>query len=90
MGYDRIGGQYFEYFTQKVDASYHGTGDLFTATLVGGIVQGLSVEKAMAVAADYVRQCLLITKENPSAAAYGVQFEKAIGWLCRRMEEETK
>ena len=90
MGYDRLSGEFFEYFTQRVDASYHGTGDLFTATLVGGIVRGLPMERAMAVAADFVRQCLVVTKEHPTAAAYGVRFESAIGWLCRRMEEEMK
>lgn len=88
MGYDSRTGEFFEYCNEKVAASYHGTGDLFTGTLAGGLTRGLPMQKALAVAADFVRECILQTQAHPQGAAYGVQFERAIPWLIHRLEEE--
>ncbi len=88
MGYDSRKGEFFEYYNEKVPAAYHGTGDIFASTLLGGLVQGLSMEKALAVAADFVRECILLTSQDPRAEGYGVCFETLIPWLCRRLEQE--
>ena len=42
----------FSYFNEKVPASFHGTGDIFTATVLGGMMQGRSLEQAVALAVD--------------------------------------
>ena len=65
-------------------------GDLFTGTLAGGLTRGLPMQKALAVAADFVRECILQTQAHPQGAAYGVQFERAIPWLIHRLEEEGR
>ena len=40
MGYDRETGKYYVYQNRRIDASYHGTGDLFSSTFVGEMMKG--------------------------------------------------
>ena len=65
-GLDTETGDYFIYQNDRVDASYHGTGDIFASVAVGGMIRGLSREKAFALAADYtadtIRETLLQDK----------------------------
>ena len=89
MGYDSRTGEFFEHFGERIAATYHGTGDLFAAAFVGGLMRGLSLPRALAVAADFTRECIRVTVEEGDGAAYGVKFEKVIPWLVRRLEAET-
>lgn len=90
MGYDRRTGEFFEYYNEKIPASYHGTGDLFASALLGGLTRGLSMEKALKVAADYVRACILYTSQHPCGIAYGACFEPLIPQLCKSLEKELE
>ena len=53
MGYERETGEYYVYQNRRIDAAYHGTGDLFSSTCVGEILKGRSWQDAMRIAADY-------------------------------------
>lgn len=88
MGYDATTGTFFEHMGQKVEASYHGTGDIFASTMVGGLMRGLSMEKALALAAEYTAECIRVTHEDPQGVAYGVRFEEVLPMLIHRLEEE--
>ena len=90
MGYNSRSGEFFEYCGEKIDASYHGTGDIFASAVVGGLMRGLSLERACALAADFNRECIRVTKADPEGIAYGVKFEQVLPWLVKRVEEETK
>ena len=89
MGYDSRTDKFFEYYNDRVPAAYHGTGDIFASTLVGALMRGLSMEKSLAVAADYTRECIRITKEDPNGITYGVNFELVLPELLRRLEQEA-
>ena len=78
MGYDSTTGEYYKYQNQKIDAAYHGTGDLFSSTCVGEIMKGKSWQEAMRIAADYTAHTIEVTQENPSKPWYGVDFEATI------------
>ncbi len=84
--YDARQDVFSHYETKKLPAQFHGTGDLFASTAVGGILRGQSTEQAMALAVDFVAECMRITLENPSHVTYGVEFEKALPWLIHRLE----
>lgn len=71
------------YFNDRVDAMYHGTGDIFASTLVGSLVRGDGMEKALQLAADYTRESIRLTKEDPNGVSYGVNFEQVMGMLTR-------
>jgi pyridoxine kinase len=78
MGYDRSTGEYYVYQNDRIDASYHGTGDLFSSTCVGEMMKGLDWRDAMRIAADYTAHTIEVTLENPEKPWYGVDFEKTI------------
>ncbi|WP_300846959.1 pyridoxamine kinase [uncultured Acetatifactor sp.] len=78
MGYERETGEYYIYQNRRIDASYHGTGDLFSSTCVGQILRGLNWRDAMRIAADYTAHTIEVTLQNPDKPWYGVDFEATI------------
>ncbi len=78
MGYERETGEYYVYQNRRIDAAYHGTGDLFSSTCVGEILKGRSWQDAMRIAADYTAHTIEVTLENPDKPWYGVDFEATI------------
>lgn len=84
LGYD--GKEFFSYYNDLVDARYHGTGDIFSSTLVGGIVKGYSLLDSVKIAADYTAECIKVTKNTPDAVSYGVEFEKVLPKLIKTID----
>ena len=96
---DRLGvayldrsGKSFSYFTRRCTQSYHGTGDLYSSAVLGGLMRGLELGDALALAADFVVACIEATAASDSARWYGVEFESQIPLLCqmlsRRLDEK--
>ena len=85
MAYDTEKDEYFTYFSQKLPTSYHGTGDLFSSTCIGAMMDGSSLEDSLKIAVDYTVECIRITAEGGHEHYYGVEFELAIPYLLRRM-----
>ena len=83
MGYERKTGEYYLYQNRRIDASYHGTGDLFSSTCVGEILQGKSWKDAMRIAADYTAHTIEVTLDNPDKPWYGVDFESTLPELIQ-------
>ena len=67
--------------------SYHGTGDLFASVCVGGLMNGLSLERSAQVAAAFVSACIAATAANPQAGWYGVEFEGQIPTLLSLLRQ---
>ena len=86
MGYDRGTKEYFVYQNRKIDAAYHGTGDLFSSACVGGLMRGKSWQEAMKLAADYTAHTIEVTLRNPKKPWYGVDFEATLPELIRSLE----
>ena len=84
MSYDSLTGEYFTYFNEKMPAIFHGTGDIFSSVVMGGLMRGLSMEEALKLAVDYTLECIRIT--NKDETWYGVEFERAIPMLCERLK----
>ncbi|MBQ7653170.1 MAG: pyridoxamine kinase [Clostridia bacterium] len=84
--YDALKDEVKYYFGEHIDKSYHGTGDVYSATVVGGIMKGLSVYESAALAVDYTVRCIKATY-NDDAHWYGVEFEKEIPYLVKRLYE---
>ncbi len=78
MGYDSRNGEYFTYQNQRIDAAYHGTGDLFSSTVVGEIMKGKDWKDALRIAADHTANTIEVTLRNPDKPWYGVDFEATI------------
>lgn len=82
MGYDSADGRYFTCLDRRQSGSYHGTGDIFAATVVGGMMRGLPLEDAVSLAVRFTLACIDATARDPNAGWYGVEFEKALPLLC--------
>lgn len=83
VGYDRKTGEYYTYQNRKINAAFHGTGDLFSSTCVGEILRGKDWRDAMRIAADYTAHTIEVTLQNPKKPWYGVDFEATIPDLIR-------
>lgn len=83
--YDRVTGTFGSYFTEHLPVSYHGTGDVYASTCVGGLMAGKSLGDSLALAADYTVACIRETLADPQAVTYGVEFERAIPYLVDRL-----
>ena len=87
MGYDKEKDEYAYYEHDKLPVSYHGTGDIFSSTCVGAMMNGMDWTEAVKVAADYTAECIRLTLEDPAKPWYGVNFEQAIPYLVDRIRK---
>ncbi len=85
MTYDAATEEFTSYFHERIDVSYHGTGDIFASTCVGALMNGLPLDEALKVAADYTVECIRVTEADPQHNTYGVNFETAVPFLIRRL-----
>lgn len=83
MGYDTTTKEFFYYSNKRYDASYHGTGDIFASTLTGAMMNGISWQDSLKIAADFTAECIRITMEDNEGCWYGVNFEKTIPYLLK-------
>lgn len=85
-GYDRINNEYFYYENDRIDAIFHGTGDIFASTFTGALMNGLDWKEALPISADYTAKCIDATlKDREGGCWYGVEFEKEIPYLLKRL-----
>lgn len=87
MGYQAEKDEFFSYFHRRLDASFHGTGDIFASTATGAYVQGRTLLDSLKIAADYTVECMDLTLQNPNHVTYAVEFERAIPYLVDRMQK---
>lgn len=86
-GLDTVTGEKIVYENDRLDASYHGTGDIFASVSVAAITRGLSLGDAFKIAADYTAKTIETTLENPSKPWYGVDFEFTIPYLVDTLRQ---
>lgn len=85
--YNSADGSVFYYFNDKIDANFHGTGDIFSSTCVGAVMCGKTVEEAVKIAVDYTLECIKLTLPEIKEHWYSVEFERAIPYLINRIEK---
>lgn len=85
--YDREKDHFTFYFDKKEPASFHGTGDLFAAALLGAIVNGRSFAQSLKIACCFVKRSIHLTLAEKDHDLYGVNFEQAIPYLIHLLKE---
>ena len=85
MSYDAEQKTFFRYFSEKLPASFHGTGDIFASAMTGVMMNDCSLEQALEVAVDYTVESIRKTIEDAEHRWYGVNFERAIPLLVERL-----
>ena len=89
MSYRAETESYESYYHARVNAGYHGTGDLFASVLTGGLMRGLSLQESYRLAADFTAACIRRTAETPGGIRYGVYFEAELPKLIRALEDRA-
>ena len=90
MGLNSRTGETFEYYNEKVPVSYHGTGDIFSSTVVGALTRGIAMPEAFRIACDYTRDTIDYTFRTPDTNSYGVDFEVTLPKLVERLAKEAR
>ena len=87
VAYDAKADQFFQYFRENIDVSFHGTGDIFTSALAGAVVLGKPMEEALRIAVDYTVESIKATMPDKKEHWYGVKFEQCLPGLIKALEE---
>ncbi|MBQ7406355.1 MAG: pyridoxamine kinase [Clostridia bacterium] len=85
--YDSVNKKFFSYYNEKLPASYHGTGDVFSSCAFGAYMRGASLEDALSLAVDFTLECMKKTMADEDRRFYGVNFEEAFPMLISRLKE---
>ena len=73
------------YLHKKIGQSFHGTGDVFSSSFVGALLNGKALLEAATIAADITRQSVALTIEDKDIHWYGVEFEKVLPEYFKRL-----
>lgn len=79
--YDSGNDTYYYYETKEEIQHFHGTGDLWASTFLGAMVNGRSLDDALRIACEFVRESIRLTLAEENHNTYGVNFEQAIPYL---------
>lgn len=83
-GYDSIDQTFHSYFNEAEKENFHGTGDIWASVLTGSLVNGDSLDEAIKLACDFVKESIHLTLEEENHNVYGVNFEEALPILIKR------
>ena len=74
--------KYYEH--KQIAGGIHGTGDIYASAFVGAKLRGKTAYEAAKIAADYVVECILESKNDPEHT-YGARFEPVLGKLINML-----
>lgn len=70
-------------FSEKIDAQFHGTGDVFASVLTAALIDGKNLTSAAEIAVKFTCHCIKTTLRDDPLRRYGVNFETEIPRLIR-------
>lgn len=65
-------------FAQKIPGYYHGTGDIFASSLLSGLLNDFTLNKATEIAVNFTTESIQRTYEANTDYRFGVNFEQSI------------
>lgn len=77
--------EYTTYFGEEQPGSFHGTGDIFSAALFAALISGQTMLQALETAVEFTVESIRLTLQTPDHIPYGVEFERAIPLLLRKL-----
>ena len=87
VAYDAEKDTFSSYFHEKVNQTFHGTGDIFASVFTGAMLRGLTLEESYSLAADFVVEAIKETLSHENYNWYGVDFEAVFPYLIKRLEK---
>ena len=74
--------EFTETVNEKLPYMLHGTGDLFTSTLLAAVMAGKDLAEATRFASDFVPEAMKVTSHQPDFQDRGVSFEPLLGKIA--------
>ena len=71
-------------FAPRVPGRFHGTGDIFAATLLSALLAGKTLPEAAQIAANFTARSIALSDHNRESK-YGVRFEAALPSLMEAL-----
>ncbi len=84
------GGEIKYILSEKIDAMYHGTGDVFASALTAALIKGNALEAATRIAVDFTCLAISHTAEKHPDMHYSVAFEEVLPQLSSLLEESNE
>lgn len=85
--YDSKSGDTFYYFNNRIPHNFHGTGDVYSSCVAGGLSIGMQIEEASSLAVDFTVDAMKKSYDERATHWYGVYFERSLPFLCERVSE---
>ena len=74
-------------FSEKVEGSFHGTGDLYASVMLASLLNGKKLNEAIKIAADFVTDSIKRTlNDGIENFNYGVNFEEGLADLYLKIK----
>ncbi len=83
--FDSASGEFGVCMQSRIEGYYHGTGDLFSSTLLGGLLNDLSLERACALAVEFTHRAIVTTHDHSKDYRFGPKFEPHLPWLSNTL-----
>jgi len=83
--YNPVDNTYFEYFGEKSNETFHGTGDIFASSLCGALVNGIALNNSLKIAVDFTLKSIELTLKDKNHVWYGVNFEQALPFYIEKI-----
>lgn len=83
--YNKKNNTYFYYQNTEEEKHFHGTGDIWASVLCGALTNNKTLEEAITLSCDFVKEAIHITLNEENHNEYGVNFETAIPYLINRL-----
>lgn len=80
------GGEICETFAERHNVFCSGTGDIFASVLLSAMLRDKEFEKALEIAVKFTAEAARFTAADPDRPSYGVNFEQAIPYLIKLLE----
>ena len=88
--FDRETGEMRLSLRPEIPGYFHGTGDLFSSTLLCGLLNGMTLYEACDTAVEFTHRTIVTTAKSGGDTRFGPKFETHLPWLARQMEEKRK
>ena len=76
--YDKVTKTVEYAFNNRIDGSYHGTGDVFASALLAGLLNNFTLIESTQIAVDFTYSAILKTAKAHTDTRFGVNFENII------------
>jgi pyridoxine kinase len=83
--YDRTLNAFSYYFTERIEGYFHGTGDIYSSTLLAALLNGKSLVEAIGIACEFTVGAIRRTVAAQTEPRYGVDFENEIACLLKSL-----